>query len=99
VAVHASPHEVHQAKNQLAIVVLEAAEALAVLYGSYNWSQETLAHGNHMTVMFLDDFQPQIAQQFSEFFAAKLQTADTSIELFSLFSKFFDKNNPKVCAK
>jgi hypothetical protein len=48
VAVHASPHEVHQAKNQLAIVVLEAAEALTVLYGSYNWSQETLAHGDYM---------------------------------------------------
>lgn len=45
-----------------------------------------------MTVMFLDDFQPQIAQQFSEFFAAKLQTADTSIVLFSIFSKFFDKD-------
>jgi hypothetical protein len=52
VTVHPGPHEVHQSKNQLAVVVLEAPEAVAALYGSYNWSQESLAHGNYMCPCF-----------------------------------------------
>ena len=48
VTVHPSPHEVHQAKNQLSIVVLEAPEAVAILYGRYNWSKEPLTHANYM---------------------------------------------------
>jgi hypothetical protein len=52
VAVHTSPHEVHQAEDQLPIVVLEAPEEVAVLYGRYNWSQKSLTHGNYMFPCF-----------------------------------------------